>query len=248
MPHQTLDLPAIARVLNLSQAEVERLVKDREIPFQRRGDRILFQPGEIAEWASQRILSFDKRRLAEYQRQAAAPADPSQPPGESLAAMVPAGAIAPAMTAKTRASALRDLAALADETGLLNDRAALIAGLEEREVLCSTAVPGGLAFPHPRQRQPYLLETSFIVVGRALQPIHFGAPDGEPTDLFFLLCLDDERLHLRTLARFALLAHKTNFAAQLRAAPDVDALREALVAAEEELFAQSRSGRGAAEH
>jgi PTS system nitrogen regulatory IIA component len=243
MPHQPLNITAVAHLLNLPPTEVERMVKDREIPCERRGGRVVFQQGEIEAWASQRILRFNARRIREYHQQTASPAGPSQSVGELLAGLLPPDAIASALTAKTKASVLRDLAALADGTGRLNDRATLVASLEAREELCSTAVPGGLAFPHPRQREPYLLESSFIVVGRVLQPIHFGAPDGQPTDLFFLLCLDDEKLHLRTLARLCLLAQKTDLAARLRAADDAVALRESVLAAGRELLAEITQGR-----
>ena len=122
---------------------------------------------------------------------------------------------------------------MADGTGLVYDVADLVAGLQAREELCPTAVPGGVAFLHPRQQQPYLLEASFLVLGRTLQPIHFGAPDGQPTDLFFLLCCLDEKLHLHALARLCLMAQKVDLLAQLRAAPDAAALHECLLAAEQ---------------
>ena len=95
-------------------------------------------------------------------------------------------------------------------------------------------MPGGLALPHPRSPDPYLFDTSFLVVGRPVQEIHFGATDGEPTQLFFLLCCQDDRLHLHTLARLCLLALKTDMLAQLRAAPDAGTMRNSLIAAEAE--------------
>jgi mannitol/fructose-specific phosphotransferase system IIA component (Ntr-type) len=81
-----------------------------------------------------------------------------------------------------------------------------------------------------------LFEKSFIVVGRPIQEIHFGAPDGEPTRLFFLLCCQDDRLHLHTLARLCLIAQKTKILEQLRDAPDAQAMRDALIAAEQEIL------------
>jgi mannitol/fructose-specific phosphotransferase system IIA component (Ntr-type) len=131
---------------------------------------------------------------------------------------------------------LRDLVALADKTGQLNDSKTLIESLEAREELCSTALPGGFAVPHLRSQEPYLFETSFIVVGRPIQEIHFGAPDGEPTHLFFLICCQDDRFHLHTLARLCLIALKTTLLEELRAAPDAQGMREALLAAEQAIL------------
>ena len=98
-------------------------------------------------------------------------------------------------------------------------------------------MPGGFALPHLRTQEPYLFETSFLVVGRPVQPIHFGAPDGEPTQLFFLICCQDDRLHLHTLARLCLIAQKTKVLDQLRDAPDALAMHDALIAAEQQILA-----------
>jgi mannitol/fructose-specific phosphotransferase system IIA component (Ntr-type) len=101
-------------------------------------------------------------------------------------------------------------------------------------------VPGGFALPHPRSHDPYLFETSFIVVGRPVQEIHFGAPDSQPTHLFFLLCCQNDRLHLHTLARLCLLAQKTKLLDQLREAPDAETMRNAIITAEQEVLADRK--------
>jgi mannitol/fructose-specific phosphotransferase system IIA component (Ntr-type) len=144
------------------------------------------------------------------------------------------------MTSRTKASVLRDLVALAEKTSQLNDPKTLVDSLEAREELCSTAMPGGFALPHLRTQEPYLFETSFIVLGRPIQAIHFGAPDGEPTQLFFLICCQDDRLHLHTLARLCLMATRTSVLDQLRDASDAQAMRDALIAAEQEILADRK--------
>jgi excisionase family DNA binding protein len=237
MSFQLLNIDAVADYLHLSTADIEQRVKDGEIPFEKRGDRIMFRKGDIDAWASQRILGFPSQRLAVYHEKSTRHTRKILPHESLLPGMLAAGAIASAMTSKTKASVLHDLVALADKTGQLNDPKTLIESLEAREELCSTAVPGGFALPHPRSPEPYLFETSFIVVGRPIQEIHFGAPDGEPTHLFFLVCCQDDRLHLHTLARLCLMAMKTKILNQLRAAPDAQTMSEALIAAEEEILA-----------
>ena len=66
--------------------------------------------------------------------------------------------IEPAMTAKTKASVLRQMAALAGKTGRVSDPPSLLQGLEAREELCSTGIPGGLALLHSRNPESYLFE------------------------------------------------------------------------------------------
>jgi len=236
MPFQLFDLEAVAEYLHLSPADVEQRVKDRQIPYEKRGDRIVFRKSEIDQWASQRILRLPGERLAAYHEKSTHAARKILPHEAILPEMLATGAIASAMTSKTKSSALRDLVALADKTGHLNDTKTLVESLEAREELCSTAMPGGFALPHPRTPEPYLFEQSFIVVGRPVQEIHFGAPDGEPTRLFFLLCCQDDRLHLHTLARLCVLALKTKILEQLRDAPDAATMRDALVAAEQAIL------------
>ena len=237
MLFRILNVEAVADYLHLTPADIEQRVKDREIPFERRGNRLVFRKGEIDEWASRRILGFSGNRLADYHEKSTRHTRTILPHETILPEMVTAGAMDSVMTSKTKASVLRDLVALAEKTGQLNDPKTLVDSLEAREALCSTAMPGGFALPHLRTLEPYLFETSFIVVGRSLQPIHFGAPDGDPTQLFFMICCQDDRLHLHTLARLCLLAMKTKVLDQLRDAPDALAMRDLLIAAEQEVLA-----------
>jgi PTS system nitrogen regulatory IIA component len=240
MPFRLLNLEAVAEYLHLTVQDVEQRVKNHEIPFEKRGDRIVFRKSEIDAWASQSILGFSSQRLADYHQKSTRQTRKILEQEAILPEMLKAGAIASAMSSKTKASVLRDLVTLAEKTGHLNDSKSLLASLEAREELCSTAVPGGFALPHPRSHDPYLFDTSFIVVGRPIQEIHFGAPDGQPTYLFFLICCQDDRLHLHMLARICLVAMKTKMLEQLRDAPDAQTMRDSLIAAEQEILADRR--------
>ena len=241
MPFRLIELESVADYLHLTVADVEQRVKDREIPFEKRGGRIVFRKRDIDAWASQRILGFSGQRLAAYHEKSTHNTRKMLAPETILPEMLAAGGVASAMTSKTKASVLRDLVVLAEKTGHLNDAKTLLASLKAREELCSTGVPGGFALPHPRNHEPYLFDTSFLVVGRPVQEIHFGAPDGEPTHLFFLICCQDERLHLHTLARLCLIAMKTKILDQLRDAPDVQTMRVALIGAEQEILAATKA-------
>lgn len=241
MPFRLLDLDEIANYLHLTPQDVEQRVKNREIPFEKRGDRIVFRKHDIDAWASQRILGLPGPRLAVYHQKSTRHTRKVLAQEAILPEMLRAGAIASALSSKTRASVLRDLVALAEKTGHLCDAKSLLASLEAREAMCSTAVPGGFALPHPRSHEPYLFEISFLVVGRPIQEIHFGAPDGQPTHLFFLICCQDDRLHLHALARLCLIAQKTEVLDQLRDAADAQTMRDSLIAAEQEILADRKT-------
>jgi mannitol/fructose-specific phosphotransferase system IIA component (Ntr-type) len=85
-----------------------------------------------------------------------------------------------------------------------------------------------------------MFESSFLVVARTLQEIHFGAPDGRPTDLFFLVCCQEDRLHLHTLARICVMVMKTDLLTQLRMAEDAAQMHTVLLEAEVAALADRR--------
>jgi mannitol/fructose-specific phosphotransferase system IIA component (Ntr-type) len=128
------------------------------------------------------------------------------------------------------------MTALAAATDLLYDDAALLRGLEERERGCSTAIGEGVAFLHTRYHDANLCGDSFVVLGRTTRPIFAGAPDGGATDLFFLLCCQDDALHLHTLSRLCAMAHGAAMLADLRAAATREEMLAALTRAEETLL------------
>jgi PTS system nitrogen regulatory IIA component len=234
MPYRVFSVDEVAQYLHLSRAAVEALVKDGQIPCEKRGDRTVFRKREVDAWASQRILGLRGRGLAEYHQKSSHDTRELFQDEVILPELIQPEFIHPAMNAKTKASVVRELVALAEKTGRVYDSRELLASVDAREQLCSTALPGGLALLHSRHHQPYMFESSFIVLGRTIQEIHFGAPDDQPADLFFLICCQDDRIHLHTLARLCLVAQKTDVLTQLRQAPDADAMHTCLLAAEQE--------------
>ncbi len=241
MPYRTFGLTEVADYLHLNPAEIERLVKDQGIPFERHGARLVFRKVDIDSWASPLILGLEGRRLTEYHRKSSLQTKPFVAHEALLPDLLRPEFIHPALPAKTRASVLREMAALAGKTGRVWDADGLLKGLEAREELCSTGLPGGLAILHTRNPESYLFESTFLVLGRTFQPIPFGAPDGGATDLFFLLACPDDRLHLHTLARLCLMAQKTEVLQALRAAKDAQAMYDALVDSEQQVLAGLRA-------
>jgi nitrogen PTS system EIIA component len=240
MPYRTFGADEVARYLHLSRADLDRLVKDQDIPFEKHGERVVFRKVEIDAWASQRILGLQGRPLAEYHQKSSNGARQMLAHEAIMPQMVQPEFIDPALPAKTKASVLRKMAALAEKTGRVCDPEALQLGLDAREELCSTGLPGGLALLHARNPESYLFETSFLVLGRTVQQIPFGAPDGQPTNLFFLIGCPDDHMHLHTLARLCLMAQKTDMLVDLRQAVDATAMCEHLIAAEQTVLENHR--------
>lgn len=232
MPHRVFNTREVAKYLHLGTEDVERLVKRGEMPCERQGDRMVFRRQEIDAWASQRIMNLTGEPLADYHAQSSARVRAISDHEALIPCLLTEDRIAPAMESRTRASVVRDMVALADSTGLPTDAAELLAAIEDRERLCSTALAGGVALLHPRHHAPYMTDASFMVIGRVVQPIHFGAMDGQPTDLFFLVCCQDDHLHLHALARLCTLYQKTRVLEELRNAAGAAGMFKAITEAE----------------
>ena len=117
MPHRTYGIEEVARYLHLAVADVEKLVKNRDIPCERHGDRLVFRKVEIDAWASKRILGLEGRNLTEYHRKTSQDIHPLISGDALMPEMMEARFIDPALPAKTKASVLREMAALAERTG-----------------------------------------------------------------------------------------------------------------------------------
>jgi len=235
MPYRHLTIQQAAARLHLTVPEVEQLVKYQEIPFIRRGEELepIFTRRELDAWTSQRLLGLSADRLTDVHRIATAKWRTLDNHDCLVPRLFCAEWIEPALQSKTKPSVLRDMVKLAATTNLLYDDAALLRGLEEREALCSTAIDQGVAFLHSRYHDPNICSDSFVVLGRTAQPIFAGAADGKTTDLFFLLCCQDDALHLHVLARLCAMSHSTRLLAELRQAETSAEMLAALVRGEE---------------
>jgi PTS system nitrogen regulatory IIA component len=95
-----------------------------------------------------------------------------------------------------------------------------------REKLLSTGVGNGVAIPHPRDPVTTLRAPAIVVFGRSARGVDFGAADGKPVHLFFLMCSQSIELHLHLMGRMArLLRHEGLVAQCSEAATPQDVIR-----------------------
>jgi hypothetical protein len=97
---------------------------------------------------------------------------------------------------------------------------------------------GGVAFLHTRAKDKGKIARPFMICGRSWEGIPFGAPDGKPTYLFFLLGLKYDRLHLPILGRLARALRNPATIAKLRSLQSPDQMRAVLLKED----AQARAG------
>lgn len=197
-----MSLEEFARHVGLDAREVRKLAERGKLPAQKVAGVWRFNRARVTEWLQQEMLTsdIDEPRLRAIEK-AMADADRAEDHNCLISSLIRIEGIDLHLPARTKSSVLLELVQLADRTGLLWDQPGFLRALQERESLCSTALPNGIAIPHPRQPMPYVSSEPFICLARLGRGIGFGSPYGGLTDVFFLICCHDDRSHLHVLAR-----------------------------------------------
>lgn len=236
MPFRNMSIEELALHIGMDAREVRRLAERGGLPGQMVGGQWRFNRAQMLDWLQSQMHTLAAGQLARLEAAMAAGGDAAP-----ISRLLAPQAIEWNLAARSKSSALRELVALAERTGLVLDRAALVAGLNEREALGSTALPGGLALPHPRRPLPTATSEPLICLARVRAGVPFGAPDGALTDLFVLLVNHDDRAHLHCLARLSQLFRGSALAGDLRAAPGPTEALEVFLQAERQLLAGRQS-------
>jgi nitrogen PTS system EIIA component len=213
MGNDTMDLGQLAHFLGRDARELGKMANRGQLPGRKVGGEWRFAPAEIHHW-----LEVEMPGLSEQHLEAMDPTCPHAGLTPFLSTLLPLDCIDLTMPARTRGSVLRGLVKLAERSHQIWDPQEILKAIEAREEAGSTAQAEGYAIPHPRRRIPNALGDSVIALGRTPGGIPFGAPDRGLTDLFFLVCCNDDALHLRMLARLARLLRIPSFLQDLRAA------------------------------
>jgi PTS system nitrogen regulatory IIA component len=112
------------------------------------------------------------------------------------------------------------------------DRASVLAMLLAREGAGSTAVGNGVALPHVRSPLVLAQDAPAVAACYLANPVEFGAPDGKPVSVLFLLVTPTVRVHLQLLARLAFALRTPDFQAAVAVRADLADLMRAARKAE----------------
>jgi PTS system nitrogen regulatory IIA component len=200
MPYRNMTLEELARHIGMDARLVRKWAEKGKLPGKMVGGEWRFNRAQMLEYLQREMHSFDEVHIRNLELAMRTVHD-----DRLIEMYLATEAIDMNLRAKSRASVLRELVRLADRTGLVYDAPAIVAALEEREALGSTGLPRGIAFPHPRRPLMYATAEALVALARVPHGIPFGAPDGGMTDIFVLVCVGDERLHLGLLARLAMM-------------------------------------------
>lgn len=242
-----LSIGEVAAHFGWTTRVVERLALGGKLPGVEVNGQWRFRREELIDWLDQKIQTLDADRVAELEHQLESELEHegvlAHGGHHPLASRLAPEGIALGLRADSKQAVLRELTGLAEQTGKVLDRGYLFASLAEREELCSTALPGGVAVCHPRRPAPFAIRESLLCFARTERPVPFGAEDGEPTQLFFLLCTPDDRSHLHSLARLIRVLDRPTLELLRRVATPADAI--ALISSRE-LTVDSVADRAAA--
>lgn len=235
MHHEYLTIGQLAAYLGWSPRFIEGLVRGEHLPGLEIDGQWKFRRNDVVDWLEQKIQTLDTTHVSELENtmETSLLADGvfRTTRTDRLTSRLPLQGIALDVQLTTKSDVLRELTALAEATGLLLDKDHLLASLVDRESLCSTAMPGGVALCHPRRPLPSVIQRQFLCFLRAAAPVDFGAEDDEGTSVYFLLCAPDARSHLHGLARLARIL-QGNTLEDLKSATSAENILAILAAAE----------------
>ncbi len=230
MPYRNMTLADLARHIGMDAREVKRMARRGILPGRLVSGEWRFNRYQLLDWLQREMHTLDHHHIQNLERAMSDTDDDAV-----IGSLLGTEAVDVNLLAKSRPSVLRELVGLAERTGMVYDGAEVLSALEEREARGSTALPGGIAFPHPRRPLQYATAEPLICLARVPAGIPFAASDGRLTDLFVLVLCHDERQHLQVLARLALL-FSSDLAEQLREAEDQEEALECILRLERDLL------------
>jgi nitrogen PTS system EIIA component len=233
MENETMDLEQLASYLHRDARELSKMASRGYLPGQKIGGQWRFASAEINYWIETQMPSYNEAELEALEEGASR----GQPESQLLVtALLSKSTMAVPLAAGTKASALKELVRLAEQSWQVYDASALLAAVKQREELGSTALSSGVAIPHPRRPSAAMLGEPVIAYGRTLAGIPFGAPHGALSDIFFLVSCREQRTHLKVLARISRMMLQPGLIEDLRAAETVAQTLHILEATERELL------------
>ena len=235
MASSDLDIEQLAAYLHLTPQQVTKLAEREQLPGRKISGQWRFSEAEVHVWLEQRIgASGDADELANVQRVVDRWSD-GHSDSIRLGELLPPSAIEIPLQARTNSSVIRRIVGLAEHTGLLWDAPRMVEAVQAREELHPTALDNGVALLHPRRPQSSILAEPLLALGVTSQPLPFGNQNGLKTDVFFLICSTDDKVHLQVLAKLSRLLSNTKFLSELRLASSPQEAHSLLTQFEEEL-------------
>ncbi len=197
-----LGLRDASGIFNVTEKTIHRWIKEENLPFCQVNDQHRFNRAELLEWATEHKINISAELAGE----------PGEDEGTSprLDETLRLGGILHNFGGAEKSSILRAIVDAMDLPPEV-DRTLLYQILLARESLGSTAIGDGIAIPHVRR--PIVVHTlrPFITLCFLDHPIDFGAADGKPVDILFVLVSPTVRAHHHLLSKLATALKDSRF-------------------------------------
>lgn len=234
MSDRTLDVEQLAAYLHVGPQQVIKLAERGDLPGRRVSGTWRFSEAEVHAWLENRIGAGDNEQLQKVQAVVDRWSD-SHSGVIRLVDLLPVEAIEIPLSARTPKAVIRRMCELAEQTGLLWDVPKMTEAVQAREDLHPTALDCGVSLLHPRRPQSSILGGPLLALGVLSSGLPFGNRSGHLTDVFFLICSTDDRVHLQVLAKLSRLLSSTAFLEEIHHVGSVSEARELLERCEQEL-------------
>ena len=99
------------------------------------------------------------------------------------------------------------------------DKDTVRASLLQREEMMTTAVGKGIALPHPRNPIISDIDEESVSICFLKNPIDYGALDGEPVRVLFIIISSNAKRHLEILSKISFLCKQDDFLKTLKDKP-----------------------------
>ena len=225
---EILTIRDVAKYLKMNERSIYKLAHQGLIPTVKIASQWRFRKNLIDAWLEGQMSTAAKSLLSDLNEII---------PIHSL--LKPEG-IKINLVATRKDEVLLELADLMVEAHGIKDKDKFLREILNRERLCTTAVQKGLAVPHPRRNGDQFTRQPALVFGCSKEGVDFGALDGEPTHLFFMLCAPQDHLHLKIMAEINKLLANPCVQEELIAAPAADKVI-AIIQREEKAKEKNRS-------
>jgi len=196
-----LKIREVAKLLSVSDKTVYRWIREGSLPAYRIHDQYRVDRTELLEWVTACKMPVSEEIFNESK---------DSESKASLAEAIEAGGCFYRIEGADKASVLHNVVStmrLPDGV----DKEFLYRVLLARENVCSTAIGGGVAIPHPRS--PIVLHVTQPSISLCFleQPVEFGAMDGEPVQVLFTLVTPTVHTHLQLLSRVGYALQDSEF-------------------------------------
>lgn len=220
LPNTVMTLSEVAEYLKMAERTIMRMVNRGEIPGMKIASQWRFLKPVIDDWLFGKV----------------------QPPrGTSLSALIESGEEVPIsriitlphinldLKGRSREKVLENLITPLVKEAVLTNPKEYIRKLLEREAMASTAIAHHVAIPHIRNVRENPADRTEILLGISKEGFPYGAPDGDPTYLFFLICTDNEVIHLRLISKLFLIIRDRNIVSRLMQAKSKEEIMSIII-------------------